>query len=137
MEERITIRLSAAYRAWLDQVAGGGEAVAAARALIVLGAAALQLDGAAREAQRLLAADLSGDVLAALQAVVGGSEPIPTQNMALAARRQPDGSQTAAKRQPSGSQAAAKRQPSGSQDAQEPMIEPDDADPFAGVGLSV
>lgn len=77
---RLTVRLSPAYEAWIDAI--GTEQADAARALMVLGAAALGLPGAEREARRLVEADFRADVEDALAE--------------LAATRQPRGSHAAA-----------------------------------------
>jgi len=78
---RLTIRFSTAYQAWI--AAAGGDKADAVRALMVLGAAALDLPGSAREAVRLLESDLNERAIDAL--------------LALADKRQTSGRQVADK----------------------------------------
>lgn len=61
---RLTVRFSPTYDAWIAAV--GQEQADAVRALMVLGAAALGLPGAEREARRLLESELRADVEDAL-----------------------------------------------------------------------
>jgi hypothetical protein len=61
---RLTVRFSRAYQVWIAEL--GGDQADAVRALMVLGAASLGLNGAQREALRLLEADLPPDVGTAL-----------------------------------------------------------------------
>lgn len=77
---RLTVRLRPAYECWIAAI--GTEQADAARALMVLGAAALGLPDAAREARRLIEANFRTDVEDALAT--------------LAATRQPRGSHAAA-----------------------------------------
>lgn len=65
---RLTVRFSPVYDGWIAQL--GGEQSDAVRALVVLGAAAIGLPGADREAARLLEADLAADVEDALLRLV-------------------------------------------------------------------
>lgn|GEM_PF-3673626 len=61
---RLTVRFGPSYDHWIADVAS--DRADAVRALMVLGAAALGLPGAAREAERLLAHDFRADIEDAL-----------------------------------------------------------------------
>lgn len=60
MKARLTVRFSPVYQSWIGSIAG--DQADAVRALMVIGAAALGLPGADREALRLLESDLRADV---------------------------------------------------------------------------
>lgn len=79
MSARLTVRFAPVYEQWIADLAG--DQADAVRALMVLGAAALGLPGAQREALRLLESDFAADVESAL--------------LALADKRQTSGRQAA------------------------------------------
>jgi hypothetical protein len=110
---RLTIRFSTAYQAWI--AAAGGDKADAVRALMVLGAAALDLPGAAREARRLLETEIADDIAGAL--------------LRLADNRQTTG------RQPADAHVAAPVVPHSNKDT---CIQVDRVDdPFGSIGIEV